>query len=123
MREGWSRCGQGAAPPWRFKACGLGLGHVGRLARLSSPSRSAGAHRVERLSTRPEGKGVGPEGRWRAYDYDELMKRDEANLDIFWLKDKSLADEDDLPEPDALAQEIAATCRPRSTSSGRLRRS
>lgn len=34
------------------------------------------------------------------------MKRDKANLDIFWLRDKSLADGDDLPEPDVLAQEI-----------------
>jgi type I restriction enzyme M protein len=54
-----------------------------------------------------ESKGVGPEGRWRTYDYDDLMKRDKANLDIFWLKDKSLADGDDLPDPDVLAQEIA----------------
>jgi type I restriction enzyme M protein len=55
-----------------------------------------------------EGKGgIGPEGRWRAFEYDELMKRDKANLDIFWLKDKSLANGDDLPEPDVLAQEIA----------------
>ena len=29
------------------------------------------------------------------------------NLDIFWLKDKSLEDSEDLPEPDVLAQEIA----------------
>ena len=29
------------------------------------------------------------------------------NLDIFWLKDKSLEESDDLPEPDVLAQEIA----------------
>ena len=45
--------------------------------------------------------------RWRPFDYEELMKRDKANLDIFWLKDKSLEDSDDLPEPDVLAQEIA----------------
>ena len=38
---------------------------------------------------------------------EELMKRDKANLDIFWLKDKSLEDSDDLPDPDVLAQEIA----------------
>ena len=38
---------------------------------------------------------------------DDLMKRDKANLDIFWLKDKALADGDDLPEPDVLAAEIA----------------
>ncbi|MDA0836513.1 MAG: class I SAM-dependent DNA methyltransferase [Planctomycetota bacterium] len=48
-----------------------------------------------------------PEGRWRSYDYEEITKRDKLNLDIFWLKDKSLEDSDDLPEPDVLAQEIA----------------
>lgn len=31
-----------------------------------------------------------PQGRWRAYDYDELVKRDKASMDIFWLKDDSL---------------------------------
>jgi len=41
------------------------------------------------------------------YDYDELAKRDKANLDLFWLKDNSLEDSDDLPDPDVLAQEIA----------------
>ena len=35
------------------------------------------------------------------------MKRDKVNLDIFWLKDKSLEDSDDLPSPDVLPQEIA----------------
>lgn len=35
------------------------------------------------------------------------MKRDKVNLDIFWLRDKSLEDSDDLPAPDVLAQEIA----------------
>lgn len=29
------------------------------------------------------------------------------SLDIFWLKDKSLEDSEDLPPPDELAQEIA----------------
>ncbi len=48
-----------------------------------------------------------PDGRWRSFGYDELIKRDKVNLDIFWLKDKSLEDSDDLPEPDVLAQEIA----------------
>jgi type I restriction enzyme M protein len=48
-----------------------------------------------------------PDGRWRIFEYDELSKRDKSNLDIFWLKDKSLEDSDDLPAPDVLAQEIA----------------
>jgi type I restriction enzyme M protein len=30
-----------------------------------------------------------------------------VNLDIFWLRDNSLEDSDDLPTPDVLAQEIA----------------
>ena len=48
-----------------------------------------------------------PEGRWRCFAYDELARRDKLNLDIFWLKDKSLEDAESLPEPDELAQEIA----------------
>jgi type I restriction enzyme M protein len=48
-----------------------------------------------------------PDGRWREFGYDDLSKRDKVNLDIFWLKDKSLEDSDDLPAPDVLAQEIA----------------
>ena len=47
-----------------------------------------------------------PEGRWRSYSYDELKARDKTSLDIFWLKDKSLTDLDNLPEPDDLAEEI-----------------
>ena len=48
-----------------------------------------------------------PEGRWRAYDFEELAKRDKASLDVFWLRDKSLEGGDDLPAPDVLAGEIA----------------
>ena len=47
-----------------------------------------------------------PEGRWRAYEYAELIARDKASLDIFWLKDDSLADSDNLPPPNVIAQEI-----------------
>ncbi len=47
-----------------------------------------------------------PEGRWRRFSYEEIIARDKTNLDIFWLKDKSLADLDNLPEPDILASEI-----------------
>jgi len=34
------------------------------------------------------------------------MARDKTSLDIFWLKDKSLADLDNLPDPDTIASEI-----------------
>ena len=47
-----------------------------------------------------------PNGRWRAYSYAELTARDKTSLDIFWLKDDSLADSDNLPEPAVIAQEI-----------------
>ncbi|MCB0840394.1 MAG: N-6 DNA methylase, partial [Bacteroidetes bacterium] len=46
------------------------------------------------------------EGRWRKFTYEEIMARDKINLDIFWLKDQSLADLDNLPDPDVLASEI-----------------
>jgi type I restriction enzyme M protein len=35
------------------------------------------------------------------------VKRDKANLDIFWLKDESLEDSASLPDPDVIAAEIA----------------
>ena len=47
-----------------------------------------------------------PEGRWRKFTYDEIIARDKTNLDIFWIKDKSLTDLDNLPDPDELAAEI-----------------
>ena len=52
------------------------------------------------------GEGVGNEGRWRAYTYDEISARDKVSLDIFWLRDESLSESDNLPDPDVLAQEI-----------------
>lgn len=48
-----------------------------------------------------------PEGRWRKFSYEEIIARDKTSLDITWLKDKSLADLDNLPDPDVLAEEIA----------------
>lgn len=47
-----------------------------------------------------------PDGRWRSYTYDEIIARDKTSLDITWIKDKSLADLDNLPDPDELAEEI-----------------
>ncbi|MAA87607.1 MAG: DNA methyltransferase [Haliea sp.] len=47
-----------------------------------------------------------PDGRWRSFSYKDLVARDKTSLDVFWLKDKSLTDLDNLPEPDELAEEI-----------------
>ena len=62
------------------------------------------ANRYERKTTWNAEKN--PDGRWRKYSYEELIARDKTSLDIFWLKDKSLTDLDNLPEPDELAEEI-----------------
>lgn len=34
------------------------------------------------------------------------MARDKTSLDVFWLKDKSLTDLDNLPEPNDLVEDI-----------------
>ena len=44
--------------------------------------------------------------RFRVFNYDELIEREHANLDIFWLKEDSLEDAADLPAPDVLVAEI-----------------
>ena len=44
--------------------------------------------------------------RFKCFSYDDIIARDKASLDIFWLKDDSLDNLDELPPPDVLAQEI-----------------
>ena len=44
--------------------------------------------------------------RFRAFDYEELVSRDKANLDIFWLRDESLEGFEALQPPDVIAAEI-----------------
>ena len=44
--------------------------------------------------------------RFRSFAYDELAGRDKTNLDIFWLKDDSLEDTENLPPTDVLASTI-----------------
>jgi type I restriction enzyme M protein len=44
--------------------------------------------------------------RFKPYSYDELIKRDKVSLDIFWLKDDSLEDTENLPPPEQIAGEI-----------------
>lgn len=45
--------------------------------------------------------------RLKSFTYDQLIQRDKVSLDIFWLRDESLEDSENLPDPDALAREIA----------------
>lgn len=59
-----------------------------------------------RQSRRETWSEENPEGRWRKFTIDDILARDKTSLDIFWIKDKSLADLDHLPEPDVLADSI-----------------
>lgn len=59
------------------------------------------------------------EGRWRSDAYEELLARDNVMLALFWLRDESLEDADNLADPHVLAQEIADDLRSaRHSSSG-----
>jgi type I restriction enzyme M protein len=43
---------------------------------------------------------------FKKFTYEELLKRDNTSLDIFWLKDESLEDLENLPEPSIILSEI-----------------
>lgn len=60
-------------------------------------------NRYERSETWSE---KNPDGRWRRFDIKNILERDKTSLDLFWIKDKSLADLDNLPDPDELAADI-----------------
>ncbi len=64
-------------------------------------------YRAENRLTREATFGeANPQGRWRSYGIDELLARDKASLDLFWLRDESLSDSDNLPAPEVIAAEI-----------------
>ena len=63
-------------------------------------------HPENRHDRKPTWTDKSPDGRWRAYGYEELINRDKASLDIFWLRDESLSDSDNLPAPEVIAAEI-----------------
>ena len=66
------------------------------------------ANRHDRQPTWSESN---PRGRWRAYAYDDLIRRDKVNLDLFWLRDESLEDAAGLDDPDVIAAEIVEDLR------------
>jgi type I restriction enzyme M protein len=55
----------------------------------------------------PENRRQRQEGeRFRAFTYEELLKRDKLSLDLFWLRDESLEGTDNLPPPAEIAASI-----------------
>jgi type I restriction enzyme M protein len=73
--------------------------HLDEFVKLYNPE-----NRYDRKSTHSE---ENPEGRWHRYAYEEIMRREGANLDLSWIRDKSLEDSVDLEDPDVIAEEIA----------------
>src|SRR5437764_4787190 len=63
-------------------------------------------HATNRHDRKPTWSEKDPQGPWRDCPYEELLKRDKLNLDIFWLKDESLEDSTNLPAPEIIAVEI-----------------
>ena len=53
--------------------------------------------------------------------HDELVKRDKANLDIFWLRDESTEDTANLPPPELSPMKSWRTSAPPWSNSRRLR--
>ena len=102
--------------PWTQEALDLRPAHEQALHAEDGPAEARGPGRVREVLRRRQNRHSrsatwsekNPDGRWRAYDYDELAKRDKVSLDIFWLRDESLSDSDNLPEPGVIAAEIVA---------------
>lgn len=60
-------------------------------------------NRYERSETWSE---ENPDGRWRKFNVEDILNRDKVSLDIFWIKDRALANLDNLPAPEELAEDI-----------------
>jgi type I restriction enzyme M protein len=108
---------------------------TGRMTRADLDEFVACYKPGERQKRKPTWSEKNPDERWRAYDYGEIAARDKVSLDLFWLRDESLEDSANLPDPNVLAQEIVDDLRSalgqiedilgdlerRATSSGRIR--
>jgi type I restriction enzyme M protein len=60
---------------------------------------------IEKREKKP-GVKKNPEGRWRKYSLKQLLERDKANFDIFWLKDNNTVQLTNIPEPDVIIDDI-----------------
>jgi type I restriction enzyme M protein len=80
--------------------------------RLGSPAPPTDGSRHTRVETE----------RFKSFTYDDLMKRDKVNLDIFWLKDEALEESANLPAPRSSPPTSPQTSKPPWSSSPRLPR-
>jgi len=84
---------------------------TGRLERSDLDEFVACFNPNNRHERKPTWSESNPNGRWRPYSYEEIIARDKASLDIFWIRDESLEDSANLPEPQVIAAEIAEDLR------------
>ncbi|MXV82464.1 SAM-dependent DNA methyltransferase [Candidatus Poribacteria bacterium] len=94
------------AEPWTQKLWIYDLRTDKRFTLKTNPLRDADLQDfITRYNPKNRYERVETE-RFRAFNYEELVQREHANLDIFWLKEDSLEDAADLPAPDVLVAEI-----------------
>jgi len=91
----------GAATPSSPKSEGAGTAGFPQPA--DSGSSKPGALGITRPTSRHDRK---ESERFKSFTYEDLLKRDKVNLDIFWLKDDALENSANLPAPDIIATEI-----------------
>jgi type I restriction enzyme M protein len=82
-----------------FVACWFGL-NVEETSRLFKDEQRRDAAATLNRYQRTESE------RFKCFTYDDLLKRDKVNLDIFWLKDESLEESANLPAPEVIAADI-----------------
>jgi type I restriction enzyme M protein len=83
-----------------FVSCYFGRGGSG----VSPLGAGSGDKRRDAASTSRHDRKESE--RFKAFDYEDLIKRDKINLDIFWLKDDALEESANLPAPGVIAQDI-----------------
>ena len=67
---------------------------------------------IDTVEAKPEGFTLtGIENRSVKCVREKLIERDKVNLDLTWIRDQSLADGENLPDPDVIAQEIVEDLR------------
>jgi len=105
---------EGRAEPWTDELWVYDLRTNMHFTRVQSPIQRSdfdefvACYKPGQLHKRTETwSEANPDGRWRRYAHDDLLRRDKLSLDLFWIKDQSLTDTDSLPAPDVLAGEIA----------------
>jgi len=60
----------------------------------------------KRAHSKENGSESNPQGRWRKFSYTDLIMRDKCNLDIFWLKNESAIDVENLPTPQVMVGQV-----------------